>query len=177
MKFFLLIIFFTGFSLAASAQSANTNAKTRAPQTDEERAEQLNQEMNLPPEMRSRLAIERADNEHRKIVEDAEKMNTLSVDIVKHYSERNRLSSDDLKSVSAIEKLAKRILTFAGGSEEKIEADKLPSLGEAIGQLNKASESVKKILLTESRHVVSAKLIADANEAVNLAQLIRRLQK
>lgn len=174
MKFFLLITFTMLISLAASAQSTKPNPP---PLTDEERAEHLNQEMNLPPEMRSRLAIERANNEHRKIVEDAQKMNDLSVDIAKRYEERNNLSSDDLKNVGTIEKLAKRILTFAGGSEEKIEEKRALSLSDCIIQLGKVAENVKKILLTESRHVISAKLIADANEAINLAQVIRQFRK
>jgi hypothetical protein len=174
MKFFLLITFTMLISLAASAQSTKPSPP---PLTDEERAEQLSQEMNLPPEMRSRLAIERANNEHRKIVEDAQKMNDLSVDIAKRYEERNNLSSDDLKNVGTIEKLAKRILTFAGGSEEKIEEKRALSLSDCIIQLGKVAENVKKILLTESRHVISAKLIADANEAINLAQVIRQFRK
>jgi hypothetical protein len=174
MKFFLLITFLLLIPIATPAQGAKPNPP---PLTDEERAEQLNQEMNLPPEMRSRLAIERANNEHRKIVEDAQKMNDLSVEITKRYSERNNLSSDDMKNVGTIEKLAKRILTFAGGSEEKIQEKKTLSLSDCIAQLGKVVENVKKILLTESRHVISAKLIADANEAINLAQVIRQFHK
>jgi hypothetical protein len=174
MKFFLLITFLLLISVVASAQSTKPNSP---PLTDEERAEQLNQELNLPPEMRSRLAIERANNEHRKIIEDAQKMNDLSVEIAKRYDERSKLSSDDMKDVGTIEKLAKRILNFAGGSEEKIEDKKTLSLSDCIVQLGKVAENVKKILLTESRHVISAKLIADANEAVNLAQIIRQLYK
>lgn len=174
MKFFLLVTFSLLISVIASAQNTKPNSP---PLSDEERAEQLNQELNLPPEMRSRLAIERADNEHRKIIEDAQKMNDLSVEIAKRYDERSDLSSDDMKNVGMIEKLAKRILTFAGGSEEKIEDKKSLSLSDCISQLNKAAENVKKILLTESRHVISAKLISDANEAVNLAQIIRQIHK
>jgi hypothetical protein len=177
MKFFLHITFLLIISLAAVAQNTTTGSKNRPPLTDEERADQLDQELNLPPEMRSRLAIERAKNEHRKIVEDAEKLNDLSAEIAKHYEERSKLSSDDLKNVGTIEKLAKRILSFAGGSEEKIEDKRTLSLNECIVQLSKVAENVKNILLTESRHVISAKLIADANEAVNLAQVIRQFQK
>jgi hypothetical protein len=174
MKFFLLITFLLLNSLIVSAQSSKPSPP---PMTDEERAEQLSQEMNLPPEMRSRLAIERANNEHRKIIEDAHKLNDLSAEVAKRYGERNNLSSDDMKNVGTIEKLAKRILTFAGGSEEKIEEKRSLSLGDCILQLGKVAENVKKILLSESRHVISAKLIADANEAINLAQVIRQFHK
>jgi hypothetical protein len=174
MKYFLLITFLLLISVAASAQNTKPNPP---PQSDEARAEQLNQELNLPPEMRSRLAIERADNEHRKIIEDAQKMNDLSVEVAKRYDERSNLSSDDMKNVGTIEKLAKRILSFAGGSEEKMEDIKSLSLSDCIVQLSKVAENVKKILVTESRHVISAKLISDANEAVNLAQIIRQFHK
>lgn len=177
MKFFLHITFSVILSFVAVAQNTPTGSKNRPPPTDEERADQLDQELNLPPEMRSRLAIERAKNEHRKIVEDAQKMNDLSVEIAKRYEERSQLSSDDMKNVGTIEKLAKRILNFAGGSEEKIEEKRSLSLSDCIAQLSKAAENIQKILLAESRHVISAKLIADANEAVNLAQIIRHFQK
>lgn len=177
MKFLLPIIFLL-LPTVVTAQSSNSSAKPRPAAVDEDRAEQLNQQdLNLPPEMRSRLAIERANNEYRKIIEDAEKMNELSAEVAKRYNDKNRLSSDDVKNVAQIEKLAKRILTFAGGSEEKIEEKRSLTLPEAIIQLDKAVESVRKFLITETRHVVSAKLIADANEAVNLAQVIRHLQK
>src|ERR1051325_10035358 len=133
MKFLLPILLCTLLPTAAAAQNANANAKSRPVASDEERLEQLNQqEVSLPPEMRSRLAIERANNEYRKIVEDAQKMNDLSSEIAKHYGERNSLSSDDVKNVSQVEKLAKRILNFAGGTEEKIEETKSLSLNEAI---------------------------------------------
>jgi hypothetical protein len=178
MKFLLPIIFFIALATVVTAQSSNPNVKSRPVAVDEERTEQLNQqELNLPPEMRSRLAIERANSEYRKIIEDAQKMNDLSAEVAKRYGEKNHLSSDDVKDVAQIEKLAKRILNFAGGSEEKMEEKKALSLPEAILQLDKAAESVRKFLMAETRHVVSAKLIADANEAVNLAQVIRHLQK
>src|SRR5438552_18830661 len=113
MKSLLLSLFFV-LPIVATAQSSSSTAKPRPAVTDEERAEQLNQQdLNLPPEMRSRLAIERANNEYRKIVEDAQKMNDLSEEIAKRYSAKNKLSYDDVKNVAQIEKLTNRILNFA----------------------------------------------------------------
>ncbi|MBI3652870.1 MAG: hypothetical protein HY231_17740 [Acidobacteria bacterium] len=177
MKFFLSIIFFLMLASGGMAQSSGSTAKNRPLVHEEKSSDEWSQDANLPPEMRSRLAIERAKSEYRKIIEDARKLNDLSADLAKHYHEKNQLSSDDVKNVGTIEKLAKRILSFAGGSEEKMEAAKALSLGEAISQLDKSAENVRKFLEVESRHVISAKLIADANQAINLAQVIRHFHK
>src|ERR1044072_304871 len=116
MKFCLLIVSLFALTMSIAAQNPNPNPKPRSSQKE---LEQLEQETSLPPEMRVRLAIERADNAHHKVVEDAQKLNDLSCQIAKRYEEKKQLSSDDLKDVGTIEKLAKRILEFAGGSEEK----------------------------------------------------------
>ena len=133
----------------------------------------------LPPEMSSRLAIERAEDEHRKILETANQVGDLTAEIRQRYTERGNLSGDDIKKLGTVEKLAKRILEHAGG-EVVNEAEGKPeqiSLASALEQLSTAGASVKKSICTNTRFVVSASIIADSNEIIHLAQFIRHVQK
>jgi hypothetical protein len=172
MKFWLLIIFLFALTISIAAQNPNPSPKTR-PSTQEE-LEQLEQETSLPPEMRIRLALERADNAHNKVLEDAQKLNDLSCSVAQHYEEKKKLSSEDMKNVGTIEKLAKRILEFAGGSEEKDETKKAMSLEEMVNRLREVSLKIKDSLTAETRHVISASVVFNSNEAINLAQFIKK---
>ena len=129
--------------------------------------------------MRARLAIERAENEHRKVMEDVEKLHGLSEDIAKRYLEAGKFSDNEIKKVETIEKLAKRILSHAGGNEvNDKEGEPLRlSIAEAVDQLSVAASNIKKSMTEETRFVVSAVVVANSNEVIDLAQFIRRLNK
>jgi hypothetical protein len=172
MRFWLPIIILFACTVSAVAQNPNPSPRAR-PSTQEE----LEQESSLPPEMRIRLAIERADNAHHKVVEDAQKLNDLSCQVAKRYEEKKKLSSEDLKDVGTIEKLAKRILEFAGGSEEKDETKKALSVEEMVIRLREVAIKIKDSLTTETRHVISATVVFNSNEAINLAQFIKKAPK
>jgi hypothetical protein len=136
-----------------------------------------NQEIELPAEMRARLAIERAEDEHRKFVDDVKKLDELSSEVASNYHEKSSLSPEDMKKLGSIEKLAKRVLSRAGGSGvEDEELKKLP-LPEAIERMSAAASSIKKSLMAETRHVISATVIGYSNEIINLTQIIRRAKK
>jgi hypothetical protein len=133
----------------------------------------------MPAEMRIRLAIERAEGEHRKILEDVKKLSDLSSEVSSAYHDRARLTSDDLKKLANIEKLAKRILSHAGGNEvddKSPDIEDLP-LAEAIDHLSTAASKIRNDMTAQTRHIVSASVIASSNEVINLSQLIRRRQK
>jgi hypothetical protein len=129
--------------------------------------------------MRIKLAIERADSDYRKALADAEKLNDLSAEVAKVYRERGSLSAEEMKKVGAIEKLAKRILSQAGGDEvdDKTANAEQQSLADACDKLSTAATKIKDSMKTQTRFVVSAAVIASSNEVINLAQFIRRSQK
>src|SRR5215469_8503385 len=62
----------------------------------------------LPDEMRVRMAIERADSEHRKILDAAKQMDELSIDVAKRFRDGTRIGAEDVKKLATIEKLAKK---------------------------------------------------------------------
>jgi hypothetical protein len=136
-------------------------------------------EINLPDEMRSRMAIERADNEHRKILDAAKQLDELSVDVAKRFRETTRIGPEEIKKLATIEKLAKKILNGVAGEEVSAKdgnSEKL-SLSDAVDHLSAAAANIDKNILTSTRFVVSAAVVADSNDVIHLTQFIRHAQQ
>ena len=151
----------------------------QTPTVSGDRNQETDQESNLPEEMRIRMAIERADGEHRKILEDVKKMSDLTAEVSTSYDDRAQLSPDDVKKLSTIEKLAKRILTHAGGSEvdDKSHDTESLSLTDAVHHMCAAVTRIKNDMTAQTRHVISAIVVASSNEVITMTHLIRRKQK
>lgn len=174
MKVLLAVILLACLAVAAAAQQS----KGAKPPDPDEQSDPFSQLEHLPAEMRKRMARERAENEHRKVLEDVKKLDDLSSEVVREYRERGKLSPEEMKKITQIEKLAKRILSGVGGNEVEDKGETPPvSIAEALDQLNTAVTSIRKSMMTETRFVVSAMVIANSNEVINLAQFIRRNQK
>jgi hypothetical protein len=178
VKKFLLPMFFTLlFATGAAAQTRVIPRGTdpadkpgqagRAPKDED-------QNVHFPEDMRIKMAIERADSEYRRTIEDADKMNDLSAEVARSYRDNGRLNADELKKLGTIEKLAKRILNQAGGDEvDDKNKPQQRSLPEALEQLTTAAANIQKSIKAQTRFVVSAAVIAGSNEVINIAQFIR----
>ncbi|HEV8487998.1 MAG TPA: hypothetical protein VGV87_31045 [Blastocatellia bacterium] len=183
MRAVLPTLFVALLPLAAAGQGtppAKPQPRPAQPPTvSGDRNEASDQESNLPEEMRIRMAIERADGEHRKILEDVKKMSELTDEVSTAYGDRAQLSPDDVKKLSTIEKLAKRVLTHAGGSEvdDKSHDTESLSLGDAFHHMCAAVSRIKNDMTEQTRHIVSAVVIASSNEVITMTHLIRRKQK
>jgi hypothetical protein len=185
-RFCLLAIFSLVFSAAAIGQTAKQPAQKQPvpppppPAATQKLPDNDNQEMShMPEEMRIKMAIARAEEDHKKILEDVEKLSNLSGDVAKNYGDTKQLSGDDIKKLGTIEKLAKRILTHAGGEEvdPKTGANEQLALANAIDMLGTSVANIKKEMTAETRFVVSATVIANSNEVISLSRLIRRSKK
>jgi len=128
----------------------------------------------LPDEMRTRMAMERAENDHRKILEDVDKLNNLSSEVASGYHERGKISEDEIKKLNTIQKLAKHVLSHALGDEVEDKSSKPMTLAEAVDQMKAAAANIKKTMTAETRFEVSAVVIANSNEVISLAQFIKR---
>ena len=133
------------------------------------------QDSALPDDMRTRMAVERAENDHRKVLEDVDKLSALSSEVARGYHDRGRLSDEELKKVSAIEKLAKHVLTHTLGDEVEDKSPKPSNMTEAVDQMNAAAASIKKTMEAETRFEVSAVVIASSNQVITLAHFIKRV--
>jgi len=183
-RFCWLAIFSLAFSAVAIGQSAKPPVQTKPvppppPEATQKLPDGSNQELtHMPEEMRIKMAIARAEEDHKKILEDVDKLSNLSGEVVKDYGDTKQLSGDDVKKLGTIEKLAKRILNHAGGEEvaQKNTNEQLP-LADAIDMLGTSVANIKKEMTAETRFVVSATVIANSNEVISLSRLIRRSKK
>jgi hypothetical protein len=162
----------------AFAQSVNPIPKAPSVKHDTKTNRDDDQEVTLPEDMRIKMAITREENEYKKVLEDVDKLSGLSDEVARVFVERKHLSPDEMKKLGTIEKLAKRILSHAGGEEvgDKSDSQHL-ALAEAIDKLNAAACNIKKDMNAETRFVVSATVIANSNEVIILARLIKHIQK
>jgi hypothetical protein len=178
-RFSLLAIFILLFANAAAGQGTRPLIKPAETKTPDKYPDDEQEVSHLPEEMRIKMAIARAEEDHKKALEDVEKLSNLSSEVVKDYGERKKLSSDDLKKLGTIEKLAKRVLTHAGGDEVDGKADSTEHMvtGEAIDMLSTTVASIRKEMTAETRFVVSATVIANSNEVISLSRFLRRIRK
>ena len=133
----------------------------------------------MPEDMRVRMEIARADADYKKTLDDADRLSSLSTEVSQVFRDTGKLAGDDLKKVGTIEKLAKRILSQAGGGEVDDRSSDLQGkpLGDTVEQMNAAADKVQKCIKEQTRFVVSATVISNANEIIHLAQHIRRTLK
>jgi len=168
-------------ALAAAAQSTAPPPKspTALPPPADYPSRSEQERSNMPEDMRIRMEIARADAEYKKTLDEADKLSTLSIEVARVFHDTGKLDGEDLKKVGTIEKLAKRILSQAGGDEV---AERSPDLqhkplNEALEQMSTAADKVQKCIKEQTRFVVSATVISNANEIIHLAQHIRRALK
>lgn len=178
-KFFLSAALILTCAIGAMAQTQTLPRGVPAPRSRPPGSppDARDQDLSMPDEMRSRMAIERANNEYRKTLEDAERLNELSTEIAKSFHERGQLNADELKKVSTIEKLAKRLLSQAGGDQVDDGSIEQKTLDETVDRMSTAAATVQKMLKEQTRFVVSATAISTLNEVINLAQFIRHTYK
>jgi len=124
--------------------------------------------------MHTRMAVERAESDHRKILVDVDKLNELSSDVARGYHERGKLSEEEIKKLGTIEKLAKHVLSHALGDEVEDKSPQPLTLAEAMDRLKDAAANIKKTMKAETRFEVSAVVIANSNELISLAHFIKR---
>jgi hypothetical protein len=174
-RFWFLAIFILLFASAATAQ--NPRAEVRPPAS--KYPDDGQEVSHLPDDMRAKMAIARAEEDHKKVLEDVEKLSNLSDEIAKGYGERKQLSADDVRKLATIEKLAKRVLTQSGGEEVDQKSDSIEHmpLADAIDLLSTTVANIRKEMTTETRFVVSAVVIANSNEVIGLSRFIRRAKK
>jgi hypothetical protein len=177
ISIFLLLLTIVLCDFIASAQSVNPLPKAPSVKHDTKTNRDDDQDVTLPEDMRIKMAITREENEYKKVLEDVDKLSGLSDEVARAFVEHKHLSPDEMKKLNTIEKLAKRILSHAGGDEVGDKSGSQLALGDAIDKLNSAASNIKKDMNAETRFVVSATVIANSNEVISLARLIKHIQK
>lgn len=172
-RFFSVALFVILGALCAEAQTQTTRPAPRVDGKASDRNSRDDEQDGFTQDMRIKMAIARAEGDHKKLLEDVEKLSSLSCEIAKGYGEHKRLSSEEIKKLGTIEKLARHVLTNSGGDEVDQKSDHL-QMAEAIDKLNTAAANIKKEMTAETRFVVSATVIANSNEVISLARFIKQ---
>src|SRR4030095_9414150 len=177
-RFCLLAIFSLVFSATVVGQT-QSSSQPSLPSAAPPRKGTEQEVGHMPEEMRIKMAIARAEEDHKKVLDEVKKLSSLLGEIAKDYSDSKQLSGDDIKKLGMIEKLAKKILTHAGGEEvdPKTGEKEQMSLADAIDMLGTTVANIKKEMTAETRFVVSATVIANSNEVISLSRVIRRSKK
>ncbi len=124
--------------------------------------------------MRARFEIRIAEKERQENLERAREVAQLGEDIKQAFSRNKILGPMDMKKLERLEKLARRIRSRAGGSDDDEPLENIPaSLEPAFERLAKSSESLCKGVEKTPRMVVSAGVIERANELIEIIRFIR----
>lgn len=177
-RFTPVAIFVLLSAFIAFAQSANP--ASRAPDTKtSDKLHRDDQDVTVPEDMRIKMAIVREETAYKKTLEDVDKLSDLSGEVAKDYAAHKQLSADDVKKLATIEKLAKRVLNHAGGEEVDAKSGTAEevTIADAIDKLNTAAGNIRRDMKAETRFVVSATVIANSNEVINLSRVIRHIRK
>jgi hypothetical protein len=120
-----------------------------------------------------RMEIKREEDEHRKLVERAAQIKE-TVDTLSHDAAGSHLAHTADKKLKDIEKSAKTIRSEFGGTNDETPLDSPPAnLEDALKQLKSTGERLNTSMEKTSRHVVSATVVVEAGEIIQLVKIIR----
>lgn len=124
-------------------------------------------------EMLARQGIKAAEKDHRENVERAREAAQLSAEIRDSYLRNKSLSRTDLKKLERLEKVTRKIRSEAGGSDGDITIENPPTqLEPALSRIAEVTEKLRKGVEKTPRQVVSALVIENANEVLEILRLI-----
>jgi hypothetical protein len=132
----------------------------------------------MAEEMRIKLEIRSAEKDHKQNLERAREVSDLGQELVASFKRNNSLDQEAIKKLEKLEKLAKRIRSEAGGSEDEVSIEKRPAdLVEAVNCVAKVSSSLNEKVQETPRKVVSATIIDKANVLLELIRIVRTLAR
>jgi hypothetical protein len=125
-------------------------------------------------EIRAKREIKMAEKDHQENISRAREIAQIGKELKDSVKRGTSLDRDCWKKIDRLEKLTKKVRSEAGGEDEDVSIDKRPSdLASALGQIADASDSLFKKVQDTPRQVVSASVIGNANELLELIKLAR----
>jgi hypothetical protein len=120
-----------------------------------------------------RMEIKREEDEHKKLVERAAQLKE-TVDTLSQDASGSHLARTADKKLKEIEKSAKTIRSEFGGTNDDKPLESPPaSLDDALKQLKSTGDRLNTSMEKTSRHVVSATVVVEASEIIQLVKIIR----
>lgn len=129
-------------------------------------------------EIIKRAEIRHEEESHRELIERADETERIGIDLRAAFDKYQSLSRDDLKRLERMEKLARKIRSSAGGSDDDEQLKDPPAqLDKAVERLAETSGKLGESVRKTSRLVVSGAVIKHSNELIELIRLIRTFAK
>src|ERR1043166_444953 len=160
------------------APAAAQTADVPASQTGEP-SQRPDSDLGTPgEEILLRARIKHEEDSHKEIVERAGEMAQMGGEILDSFNKTQSLSSEDLKKLDRMEKLARKIRSNAGASDDIEESGDSPGqLSAAVKRLAEVSDTLNKNVQKTSRLVISAAVIKNSNELIGLIRRIKNIPR
>ncbi len=124
--------------------------------------------------MLKEMELKRAETTYKQNIERAKESAQLGVELRDAYTQQKALSASELKKLGRMEKLARQLRHEAGGDDDEEPLKDPPkNLPAALTRMAELAAEVCKSVEKTPRHVVSANIITQTNELVELIQLAR----
>lgn len=173
-RFALIAIGFLCVATSASAQIRATSSNDDDDITGQSRRSSPLGSMER--EITKRMEIERAENVYAENIVRARENARLVFEVRTAFLRARRIGREDLKKLERIEKLAKRVRSQAGGSDDDTMIEEIPrDIEVALKFLADASEQLNVSVEKTSRLVVSVEVIKLASIVVDTSHYIRTL--
>jgi hypothetical protein len=129
-------------------------------------------------ELLKRAEIRHEEESHQEMIERADETAKLGVDLRDAFDRYKSLGREDLKRLERMEKLARKIRSGAGGSDDDEQLKDPPAqLDQAVARLAEVSGKLGEDVRKTSRLVVSGAVIEGSNELIELIRHIRTFVK
>jgi|SRR5947209_6162633 len=172
--FLFLILTLLFCSIVLAQHTRNVNAPEEKPPSAQD--DPLAPSQDLPQDMLNELKVKRDENAHKQNVERAKESAQLSAELRTTYAQQKSLNQTDLKKLGRLEKLARQIRSEAGGSDDDQELKDPPKdLAATLARIADLAEELRKGVEKTPRQVVSASVISQANELIELIRIARDL--
>ena len=171
-----LLLLTSSLFLLCAAASAQTQADVQDKRPgDPSRSQE--QDLGSPAEeILQRAQIKHEEDAHKEMVERADEMAHIGGEILNSFEHSKALSRDDLKKLDRMEKLARKIRSNAGASDDEEELQDSPDhIEDAVKRLAEIPDTLKKDVEKTSRLVISAAVIKNSNQLIGLIRRIKTL--
>lgn len=129
-------------------------------------------------EMLARREIETAEKDHKENVDRAREAAQLSAEIRDSFLNNKLLGKTEVKKLDRLEKITRKIRGEAGGSDSDETIENPPNeMTATLSRLADISDKLKKGVENTPRQVISASVIENANEILELIQYVRSFSR
>jgi hypothetical protein len=125
-------------------------------------------------EMLVRQDLKAAEKDHQENLERAREATQLSTEIRDAYLHNQALGRIEVKKLERLEKITRKIRSEAGGSDGDEVLEKPPvQIEPALSRLTEISDKMRNGVEKTPRQVISASVIEQANELLEIIRYIR----